>query len=311
MKKRKINYFRILIIIIITLLTISNLYLIIDRSKNYFKKDLILELALKYDNISVRLLNELFPEKTFYFKDGELNASDVLKVKKNNYDFEKYLDISDNIYKYEDPKLNTQIGIDVSSHNGTIDWDKVKAQGVDFAIIRVGYRGYSEGLLHLDSYFEDNMKGAIKAGLDVGVYFFSSAISEEEIDEEIEFILDNIKNYTFSYPVIFDLEEVQGEDIRTSILNSEKVTKLTRRFVDSIKEAGYTPMIYGNRNWLMGMLDLSQFEDIDKWLALYSDDPNYVYDFKIWQYSNVGVIDGIIGNADLNISFKDYKKEGK
>lgn len=306
MRKRKINIIRLSLIGIILILIISNIYLLIDKQLNYISKDNLLSLIEENNGLTTRLLEELFPNKSFYYKDNKLVIDDVKSIINNSYDFNRYLDTSGNLFSYNDPKLKTKIGIDVSSNNGDIDWSLVKESGIDFAIIRLGYRGYSEGKLYLDSYFEKNMKGAISAGLDVGVYFFSQALNEEEINEEVDFVLENIKNYTFKYPVVFDMEEIDYDVSRTNNITKDTVTNLTRIFIDRISNKGYKTMIYGNRNWLMGMLDLSKFEDVDKWLALYSDSPYYDYEFVMWQYTEIGKIEGIENYVDINISFKEY-----
>lgn len=195
-------------------------------------------------------------------------------------------------------------GIDVSKHNGDIDWEKVKADGVDFAFIRVGYRGSSEGKIVLDETFENNIKGAIKNNIDVGVYFFTQATSEKEAIEEADFLLDAIEPYKISLPVAIDVEELDGS--RTKELDASLRTDATIAFLERVKGAGYTPMIYGNLKSMLYMLDTSRIEPYDKWFAYYHTPLYYPYEHSIWQYSAEGTVDGIKGEVDLNILMKKY-----
>lgn len=194
-------------------------------------------------------------------------------------------------------------GIDVSSHQGKIDWEKVKADGVDFAFLRLGGRGTTEGAIYLDQTFIYNVENATKNGIKVGVYFYTQATSAEEAIEEAEFVIENIEPYDITYPVAYDIENTND---RTKKLNKENYTECTRAFVDTIAKAGYRPMIYGNLNSMVEIIDQSQFEDIDKWFAQYNDDYYYPYEIAIWQYSSKGRVDGINGLVDLNIGLKHY-----
>ena len=198
-------------------------------------------------------------------------------------------------------------GIDVSKHQGNIDWTKVAADGVEFAFIRVGLRGYgTEGKLVEDEYFEQNVKGALQAGIKVGVYFYSQAITDEELLEEANLVLEKVKPYNIELPIVFDVEKVSGGKGRANELSVEERTRLTALFCQTIQDAGYKPMIYHNMEMGTLMLDLGQLEQYDKWFAYYNDDLYYPYAYKVWQYSEKGAVDGINEEVDLNIWFGDF-----
>lgn len=200
-------------------------------------------------------------------------------------------------------------GIDVSKFQGEIDWEQVKEAGIDYAIIRVGIRGYSEGLIVEDEYFKQNIEGALAADIPVGVYFFTAAINEEEALEEAQFVVDMLQGYEVTYPVYLDIEDVKSKNCRTNNLTKEQRTDLAEIFLSKVAEAGYTPGLYGNLKSYMLMLDLPRLEQYDKWLAAYTLPAYYPYEYKMLQYSEKGKIPGISGNVDLNISFKDYTEE--
>jgi len=203
---------------------------------------------------------------------------------------------------YDDDQYQTLTGIDVSVFQGEIDWEAVKADGVDFAIIRLGYRGAETGRLHVDEYFKENIKDARKAGLDVGVYFFSQAITPEEAIEEARFVLKKIRGKGVNYPVVFDMEPMDGTE-RAAELTMEEKTEAADAFCQVIKRNGFTPMIYGNPQWLNGHIDLSYLTEYDTWLAHYAHSTHYEYPFKMWQYTDNGAVAGIDGPVDLNLYF--------
>ena len=194
--------------------------------------------------------------------------------------------------------------IDVSKHNGEIDWSKVKEDGVEYAFIRMGYRGSSEGKLVQDETFENNIKGAIQNDIKVGVYFFTQAISEEEAIEEADFVLDAIEPYRITLPVAIDVEEMDNS--RTSGIDATQRTDATIAFLERIKGAGYTPMIYGNLKSMLYMLETNRIEPYEKWFAYYHMPQYYPYEHTIWQYSAEGTVNGVTGNVDLNIVLKKY-----
>ena len=203
---------------------------------------------------------------------------------------------------YDDEAYTSRIGIDVSRHQGRIDWDRVRQQGIEFAFIRIGYRGYGEeGSMNADQMFIENIEGARAAGIDTGVYFFSQAVNEEEALEEAAFVIDSLKGYELQLPVVYDPESILDDTARTDNVTGEQFTRNTRAFCDSIRENGYEPMIYSNMLWEAFELDLSKLTDIPIWYADYEELPQTPYHYAFWQYSNEGSVDGIAGPTDMDI----------
>lgn len=213
-----------------------------------------------------------------------------------------------NGYKhYEDDSISAVLGIDVSTYQQEIDWAKVSASGIEFAIIRVAFRGYgTSGSLNIDDYFYRNIQGALENGIDVGVYFFSQAITTAEAIEEAEFVLSLIEDYPITYPVVFDWETISGTVARTDGLSGKILTDCAIAFCDTITAAGYTPMVYSNQALALLRYDLSRLQGYDFWLAEYNSIPGFYYDFQMWQYSSSGAVEGIDGAVDLNLCFADY-----
>lgn len=208
---------------------------------------------------------------------------------------------------YNDETVATYTGIDVSVFQGDIDWDSVKNDGIDFVMLRAGYRGYGEkGIMGEDANFRKNYDGAKKAGLKVGVYFFSQATSEAEAREEAEFLLEIIKDCRLDYPVAYDWEFVDNDEARTNGMSGKAVTACAKAFCEKITEAGYTPLIYFNCETGYFNYELSLVKDIDFWLAEYYDTPSFYYNYKVWQYTKSGTVNGIDGNVDINISLSDF-----
>ena len=203
-------------------------------------------------------------------------------------------------YKSEDTLAS--VGVDVSSHQQEIDWELVAANGVEFAMIRVGYRGYTEGEIQSDDYFVQNIEGARAAGLDVGVYFFSQALDEQEAIDEANYVLEQIKDSPLSYPVIFDWEDIEA-DARTDGMDSVQLTKNAIAFCDTIEQAGYRAGVYFNQRFGYEEFDLESLQDYVFWLAEYNDTPSFSFHFQIWQYCNDGRVDGIKTDVDLNLAF--------
>lgn len=204
-------------------------------------------------------------------------------------------------------RLNTT-GIDVSYHQGDIDWEAVKADGVDFAMIRLGYRGYETGNINIDEHFHEYAQGALDAGLDIGVYFYSQALTAEEAREEARTVLAEIENYEITYPVVFDWEIVGEESARTNDISSEKLNECAAVFCNTIARGGYIPMIYSVKRMALLKYDLSELAGFDFWLAEYREEPEFPYEFTMWQYASDGKVNGIEGEVDLNMSFVDYSK---
>ena len=195
------------------------------------------------------------------------------------------------------------MGIDVSKWNGTIDWNAVKNSGVNYVIIRVGYRGSSQGALIEDPKFKTNIKGATAAGIKVGVYFFTQAVDEVEAVQEASMVLDRISGYKISYPVFLDVE---GSGGRGDAIDSATRTAVCKAFCNTIKNAGYTPGIYANKTWLSSKMDAGALSGYKIWLAQYAKTPTYTGRYDLWQYRSDGKVSGISGKVDLNISYLGY-----
>lgn len=242
---------------------------------------------------------------------GEIWLPALKNVPRHPYNYDG-LKLEDGRYTYsENDVIISKTGIDVSYHQGQIDWESVAADGIDFAILRVGYRGYESGALNTDNQFHNYIKGALDAGLDVGVYFFSQALNTEEAIEEANFVMEQIQGYDITFPVIFDWE-IAGSDIaRTNEASPHTVTECAAAFCDTIADGGYIPMIYGNLKFSLFKLDMSKLNNYGFWYAEYKNgynEPKYPYDFQIWQYASDGKVNGIDGNVDLNICFEKYGK---
>lgn len=226
----------------------------------------------------------------------------------NRYSLEKFQE-SDGVVTYQDGKA--VLGVDVSEHQENIDWDQVSEAGVEFAMLRLGHRGYTEGLLYVDEAFEQNFEGATAAGLDVGVYFFSQAVTEEEAEKEAEFVLETLGSRELAYPVVFDWErpfpseELSAEDLRAYACTGDEISRFAVAFCERIKKAGKTPMVYFNKTMAYDMLDLSLWKDYDFWYAEYQPAPSLYYHFRMWQFTDSATVPGI-GTVDMNICFTPY-----
>ena len=206
------------------------------------------------------------------------------------------------IQKLQTTTANSKVGIDVSKWNGEIDWDKVKNAGVEYAIIRAGYRGSVTGSLVEDPYFAANMKGTASSGIPVGIYFFTQAVNEVEAVEEASVVLSLIREYKIDYPVFIDTEGAGGNG-RADGLDPETRTLICEAFCRTIENAGYKAGVYASRNWYHNNLYTERLEKYCIWLAEYRSVPLYQGYYQMWQYTSRGKIDGIAGNVDMNISY--------
>ena len=252
-------------------------------------------------------------ETTAFMTDSNGNRVPVYEdVEASQLDAANFLRDENNRVYYADPTVRTFAGIDVSVFQGDIDWNKVKADGIDFVMIRAGFRGYGEsGKLNEDARFRENCQNALAAGLNVGVYFFSQAITQAEAAEEAYFVLDIIKEYNITYPVAYDWETIEYDSTaRTRDMTTQQITACANAFCEVIENAGYETVIYFNRELGYFNYDLSKINNYHFWLAEYFSTPSFYYDYKIWQYTDKGSVDGIKGAVDLNISLVDYSSKG-
>lgn len=195
-----------------------------------------------------------------------------------------------------------KVGIDVSKYQGDIDWDKVAAAGVQFVIIRAGYRGSVTGALVEDSYFTTNIRGALAAGLEVGVYFFTQAINETEAVEEASAVISMVREYDIKLPIYIDTEGAGGNG-RADGLDVVTRTAVCEAFCRTVKNAGYNSGVYASRSWLYNNLNTVELEPYEIWDAEWVSVPQYTGYYTMWQYSSKGSVDGIVGNVDLDIYY--------
>ena len=220
---------------------------------------------------------------------------------RNEYDREAFAEEDGFLVYHGEEKASR--GIDVSAHQGNIDWAAVAADGVEYAMLRVGYRGYTEGDTFLDETFYDNVAGARENGIAVGVYFFSQAISPEEAKEEAEIAIRAMEGLDITYPVVFDWEDIHQTNARTNQVDQQTLTECAKAFCETVEAAGYTAGIYFNQIFGYQRFILPDLDEYVFWLAEYDSAPDFLYDFQMWQYTNVGQVDGIEGGVDLNLSF--------
>lgn len=258
---------------------------------------------------AVETLRPLYPEHIVVVSNGRFHFVPIRDdLKQHTLSAENLVQQENGELLYmQDGSVVSHKGIDVSRYQGDIDWEKVAASGVEYAFIRVGVRGYGEeGNIALDDKFEQNVQGAVAAGIKAGVYFFSQAVTDEEALEEAEIVLNAIDGLDVTYPIVYDVEKTSAAHGRMNQLSVEDRTRMARIFVDRIREAGYTPMIYSNMEMWSVLIDMSAFEDVEKWFAYYKADLYFPYEYAVWQYSDKGTVDGIQGDVDLNISFKTW-----
>lgn len=254
--------------------------------------------------------SRLIPEGMKLVEDiysGELIVPDY-DIPENTYDHKGFTTGEDGFLHYE----GASVGIDVSEFQGEVDWYAVKAAGVDFAIIRLGYRGMTQGLLSEDVRFQQNFQEAGSADLQRGVYFFSQAVTVEEAREEADFVLEKLDGAELQYPVVFDWEHpMASEDMPQETLRAwecpgETVTQCAEAFCKRIQEGGYIPCVYFNKNQAYNFYNLERLKNYDFWYAEYNPLPSMCYGFRMWQYSEEGSVPGIEVTVDLNLCFAPY-----
>ncbi|MCM1266337.1 MAG: glycoside hydrolase family 25 protein [Bacteroidales bacterium] len=231
-------------------------------------------------------------------------------LEKNTLDFTKMEDNAGLKRYMENGRKISYVGADISKHTGKIHFPSLKAAGLDYVMIRLGSRGYSSGQIALDENFKENIDGALEAGLDVGIYFYSQAITQDEAVQEANFVVQNLEPYRgkVKYPVAFNMGFVSNDQSRIEGLGREDKTTVTLSFLEAVRAAGYVPMVYGDKEWLLKEVDLAKLTDYDIWLSQEEEIPDYPYRYAMWQYNTDGVLNGIDGGADLNICFIGYSE---
>lgn len=266
-------------------------------------KDLFKEYAVRY-GINTQFVQQFVDDAIVYKNETGIAYAPIDDTLKKTFVDTSLISTVNGRRIYNSTDIQAKTVVDVSRYQKSINWNSVAGDGVDGAMIRVGYRGYSQyGEINGDSYFSSNINGALNAGLDVGVYFFSQAITEEEAIEEAEYVISKIKDYDVTLPVVFDMEEIPDSDARANSLSSAKITDITIAFCERIAQAGYTPMVYGNTKWMCEKVEISRLEKYGKWIAQYNNRPYFPYEYEMWQYTETGTVNGIPGNADINLMF--------
>lgn len=256
--------------------------------------------------------------------DNTFNASDTDEplevtildnVTKNNFTASNFRQENEKLQYFTANRKTSSFGIDLSKYQGTVDWEKVKNSGVEFAMIRMGVRGYSSGTVVMDEKFVENMEGATKNGIDIGIYFYSQATTPIEAIEEANYAVAAAAPYKLTYPIVFYTENIANDSARTDNLTKTELTDIAIAFCDTVKGYGYKSMICGSKQRLSTSMELTRLSNYDVWLidVPYNGEgkkltvSEYPYQYAMWQYSATGKVDGISGNADLDISFVDYK----
>lgn len=248
-------------------------------------------------------INEISGEvMTFVDAHGEMHETTINpNIAKCEYDKDLFVLENDRM-TYSDDAYETMQGIDVSHHQGDIDWNAVKEAGFDFVILRIGYRGYGEeGTLSEDTRFDEYYNGAKEAGLLVGAYFFAQAINEDEAIEEANFVIELLQGKELDLPVVYDPESILDDDARTDGISGDQFTNNTAAFCRAMYETGHEPMIYANMVWEAEMLDLESLSAYPIWYADYEIPPQTPYAFTCWQYNEKGSVPGVEGDCDLDI----------
>lgn len=240
---------------------------------------------------------------------SEINSTQgggFISTARPDYDWDNLYSDNGRYYYWQNNQCVSRFGIDVSDHQGYIDWNAVSNDGVEFAMIRCGHRGYTTGSMQSDDYFDWNIENATKAGVDVGVYFYSQALTEEEARQEARFCLQMIDGRTLQYPVAYDFEKTSDGDGRADDLTADQISANAKAFCKVIENAGYDTIIYGNQTDL-DSIDGSLRKAHGVWYAEYGSIPSSNHDFSLWQYSNTGSVNGIDTDVDLDVDLSKVR----
>lgn len=219
------------------------------------------------------------------------------------------LDMGADFYHYYKLGYKTIIGVDLSEHNKDVDFIKLKDQGVKFAILRIGWRGYADPILHLDNRFEEYYEKAKEVGIKIGVYFFSQAINEKEAIEEAQFVLENLKDKPIDMYIAYDCESIDNDIARTDDLTKKQATLDAFAFLNTVADAGYSPILYTNYSWIKNYYETDLLVSYPVWYAQYSRNPQYKGNHIIWQYASSMVLDGVSGEDGVDLNLMIIKED--
>lgn len=239
---------------------------------------------------------------------GDIEIQTVKGAEVNTYTADNLVTDENGIPAYyENGQKISHLGIDLSEFQGDVDFAAMKEAGVEFVMLRIGGRYYGDdGVLYTDNSFDTNYEKAKAAGLKVGAYFFSQAISAEDAKQEANYTLEKLNKRALDYPIGFDWENIQEEAARTDKVTGDQLTDIAEAFCDTVTDAGYKAIVYSNTSQMLIMYDFETMKDYDFWLADYREFPTMYYKFDMWQYSKDGKIAGVEGTVDMNISFTDF-----
>ncbi len=244
------------------------------------------------------------------YKDGTGEWLEIdEELPPNDYDFTKIKTTNGKMTYYEGNKKLSRLGIELSEDNGTVDFEALREEGIDFVMLKVGGRGYGTGLISIDKNFVANMEAANKAGIGIGVYFCSQAVTVQEAVEEAKFVTDNLIPYNITYPVAFYMESITNDTARTDILDAEQRTEIAQAFLNDVERAGYETILYGDRTFLLtDILTGELLSEYDVWLTDQDPIPDYPYQFKMWEYAAGVTVPGVEKEVNYTVSFVDYTR---
>ncbi len=255
------------------------------------------------------MLRPLYPDRVIVVSNGSFHFVPInTELRLSELKQENVVELESGELQYQvDGEVISHKGIDVSLYQGEINWSQVAEDGVEFAIIRAGYRGYGEsGRLVEDDAFERNMNGAIDNNIHAAAYFFTQAITVEEAVEEADLMIEKCSQFGNAFPIAIDVERVAGKNPRMDALTPTERTDVIIAFCERVKEAGFQPMVYYNTEMSILYVELDRLEEYPKWYASYSNKLFYPYYYGIWQYSSTGKVNGISGSVDLNMCFDPF-----
>lgn len=243
------------------------------------------------------------------YKDGTSEWIPIEeKIPLHEYDFTKMKAKNGKMVYYEGNKKISFLGVDISEANGTVDFKALKEDGIDFVMLKIGERGYESGLITMDEAFLTNAEKAREAGMEIGVYFCSQAVSVEEAVAEAKFVADNLLSYKVTYPVAFRMDEVQNDSARTDILDEKQKSAIAEAFLSSVEKEGYSVILYGSKDWLLTELVPEMLSEYEIWLTELTPVPDYPYQFKMWEYAVGEGVKGTEREVNYTICFVDYKR---